>query len=192
MVMDSTSRVKVEYTDPDNIFRLFAESFNPKLPLRDLHWSSPSRPTRSISNLHVELIPGQQRQSASSAEGSSDSKENGISSRDDGGIKQRRHQIPGLRQTPYLKIYLLHCDDIESYRSIARKSLREWVKSHTPSQSSPSLNKQDNHDAFEWLIIHVISPASDGKAVTAGPQTISKSDGDSTRSAKGRWHGWLG
>ena len=191
MGMDSTSRVKVEYTDPDNIFHLFAESFTRRLPLKDLHWSSASRPTRSISNLHVELIPGQQRQPAqepSSAEGSSEPKENGTSSRDDGGTKERRHQIPGLRQTPYLKIYFLHCDDIESYRSTARKSLREWVKSHTPSQSTPSLNKQDNHDAFEWLIIHVISPPPAGKAITAGPHTIPKNDGDAgKRPTSSRW-----
>ena len=76
--------------------------------------------------------------------------------------KERRHQIPGLRQTPYLKIYLLRCDDTETYKSVSRKLLRDWVKEHTPpSQSSVSINKGENHDAFEWLIIHVLPPIGD-------------------------------
>lgn len=73
------------------------------------------------------------------------------------GTRERRHQIPGLRQTPYLKLYLLQCKDTETYKSTARKFLREWVKEHTPpSQSSSLINKADNHDAFEWLIVHVV------------------------------------
>lgn len=69
---------------------------------------------------------------------------------------QRRHQIPGLRQTPYLKIYILRCDDNETYKASARKSLREWVKSQgSSSQSGISANSQENHDASEWLILHV-------------------------------------
>lgn len=76
--------------------------------------------------------------------------------------KERRHQIPGLRQTPYLKIYLLRCDDTETYKSVSRKLLRDWVKEHTPpSQSSTSISKGENHDAFEWLIIHVLPPNRD-------------------------------
>ena len=75
--------------------------------------------------------------------------------------KERRHQIPGLRQTPYLKVYLLRCDDSESYKSASRKHLREWVKDHTPpsqSSSASSTSPQENHDAYEWMIIHVVLP----------------------------------
>jgi len=73
--------------------------------------------------------------------------------------KQRRHQIPGLRQTPYLKVYLLRCDDSDSYKSTARKQIRDWVKEHTPpSQSSSSTSTLENHDAFEWMILHVVIP----------------------------------
>ena len=40
---------------------------------------------------------------------------------------------------------------------MSRKLLREWVREHTPpSQSSSLANKADNHDAFEWLIVHVV------------------------------------
>lgn len=71
--------------------------------------------------------------------------------------KERRHQIPGLRKTPYLKIYILRCDNVDTYKSSSRKLLREWVKDHTPpSQKSSKYNTQENHDAFEWLILHVV------------------------------------
>jgi hypothetical protein len=73
--------------------------------------------------------------------------------------KERRHQIPGLRQTPYLKVYLLRCDDSDTYKATARRQIREWVKEHTPpSQSSSSSSTQENHDAYEWMILHVVIP----------------------------------
>ena len=191
MVMDSTSRVKVEYTDPSKIYPRFSEDFARRLPLKELHWSSGLRPTRSISNLYVELVAGKQGQSRldhSSIEVSSGTQENGVTSDDDAASKLRRHQIPGLRQTPYLKIYLLQCDDIESYKATARKPLRDWVKSHTPSQSSTSLNKQDNHDAFDWIIIHVIPPLADGIKSTSRPPSGVKISGNAEkRPGSSRW-----
>ena len=84
-------------------------------------------------------------------------------SQDEGPRRGRRHQIPGLRQTPYLKVYIVECEDVDKYRASTRNQLRDWVKDHTPtSQSSASINKQDNHDAFEWLIIHVILAPGEG------------------------------
>jgi len=72
--------------------------------------------------------------------------------------KERRHQIPGLRQTPYLKLLLLRCDDVENYRESGRKFTREWLKANVTSQSSSSGNEQENHDACEWMILHVVFP----------------------------------
>lgn len=72
--------------------------------------------------------------------------------------KERRHQIPGLRQTPYLKLLLLRCDDVENYRESGRKLTREWLKANVSSQSSSSGNEQENHDACEWMILHVVFP----------------------------------
>jgi hypothetical protein len=76
------------------------------------------------------------------------------SSRAPGPRKERRHQIPGLRNTPYLKVYLLRCDDNDSYKTTQRKLLREWISAHATSAGG------DNHDAFEWLIIHVVLPGT--------------------------------
>jgi trafficking protein particle complex subunit 10 len=36
--------------------------------------------------------------------------------------------------------------------------LREWLKQHTPPSQKSSSNAQDNHDAFEWMIMHVVLP----------------------------------
>lgn len=108
------------------------------------------------------------------------------------GTRERRHQIPGLRQTPYLKLYLLHCKDTETYKSTARKFLREWVKEHTPpSQSSSLVNRADNHDAFEWLIVHVVVPNEDTlkglrlSGSSKGEGNAEKASGGSRWSARG-------
>lgn len=40
--------------------------------------------------------------------------------------------------------------------------VREWIKTRaSPPQSSSNSTTQDNHDAFEWLVVHVIPPGSD-------------------------------
>jgi len=157
---------------------LIVNDLNQRLPLRNLHWNSSSRPLRSISFLHIELVPDgesiSQDTSASLTLGTSNqakddelasdnaSASNCQASASEGPRKERRHQIPGLRQTPYLKIYLLHCGDTESYKATSRKLLREWIKNHIPdSQNSTSTSKHENHDAFEWLIVHVVLPGDD-------------------------------
>ncbi|KAI9893743.1 MAG: hypothetical protein M1814_005959 [Vezdaea aestivalis] len=85
-----------------------------------------------------------------------------------GPLKERRHQIPGLRQTPYLKVYILRCDDNETYKSTSRKLLRDWIKEHAPQSQSSSSSKSDNHDAFEWLIIHAVLPGTAAAAQSRG------------------------
>jgi len=190
-VMESASKVKVEYTDPSNIFTTFASELNPRLPLRELHWSSSSRPTRSIGSLHLELVSDENSKSSaapSSTESSIGNQDNGVPPNSEGPKKERRHQIPGLLRTPYLKVYLISCNDIETYKGSYRKQLREWVKENTPqSQSSAALNKQDNHDAFEWLIIHVVSSSGTGSSNTSRPASI-KGDGPAEkRPNSSRW-----
>lgn len=156
----------------------------PQLPLRNLHWQSHSGPLRSIDVLYVELLNAGAKASPPPAQGNVTGSDGaGAGAREDGfqtqpvgegklastnGIdassaslppKERRHQIPGLRQTPYLKVLLVRCDDSETYKATTRAEIREWVKEHTPpSQSTRKVNTQENHDAFEWLIVHVVVP----------------------------------
>ncbi|MCJ1276106.1 hypothetical protein MMC21_003911 [Puttea exsequens] len=178
--MDPASRVKVEYHDPAGIYEKLAQELQRRLPLRDLNWSPGSaRPTRSISKLHIELVPEENSRSRPGST-SNDAQENGAAPRGEGPRKERRHQIPGLRRTPYLKIYLLQCSDIESYKSSYRKHLREWVTAN----SRDSRSKQENHDAFEWLIVHVPSTSTDGSR----PSSRAKGEGGTDkRSGSSRW-----
>ena len=119
---------------------------------------------------------------STSFDGSSGAHDNVPVTKSEGSKKERRHQFPGLRRTPYLKIYLLQCADVDTYRAGSRKVLRDWVKDQTPSaQSSSQLDKQENHDAFEWLIVHVLPPSTDGS-------TSTKSDGIAEkRPTSSRW-----
>ncbi|KXH53722.1 hypothetical protein CNYM01_08331 [Colletotrichum nymphaeae SA-01] len=182
----STSKVTVEYFDPHDVYKLVTPGLIPRLPLRNLHWQSHAGPLRSIDTLHVELTPaggdpaapisptispslrrsvsagakddGFQTQSIGGKSTSSDISDTPtIAARQPG--KERRHQIPGLRRTPYLKVLLVRCDDSDTYKSQTRAEIREWIKKNTPpSQSTQKLNTQENHDAFEFLIIHVVIP----------------------------------
>lgn len=115
----------------------------------------------------------------------------------------RRHQIPGLRRTPYLKVLLVRCDDNDSYKASVRSEIREWVKENTPpAQASSSKKDQknaaENHDAFEWLIVHVVVPntvaatqprmTGSGSAVK-GTEASSDSLVPAAKTAASRWRG---
>lgn len=219
----SSSKVTVEYFDPDNVYPLLSPGLLPRLPLRNLHWESHAGPLRSISSLHVDLIkhnpdsglnaPSVPLNSSTSDLSRVRSADSGVSA-DDGfrtqaigqagvdkpptlyrssttnsAVKVRRHQIPGLRQTPYLKILFLRCDDNDTYKSHGRKQVREWIKEHTPSSASKSTS-QENHDNFEYLIVHVIVPNT---AAATQPRTSGKnadgSSGSASEKSTALWRG---
>ena len=184
-------RAQVEYYDPSGIFSELAPSILARLPLRNLHWKSPNRPIRSIASLHVDLVAQDQsrldddvglHRTDTNDSSTSDSNSNRRSHRVSGveqktipdagkgtfkgPLKERRHQIPGLRQTPYLKLYLLRCDDNDIYKNSSRKLLREWIK-------QTSLAGLDNHDSSEWLIVHAVFPDT---AAAAQPRYSGSND----------------
>ncbi|KAL9615048.1 MAG: hypothetical protein Q9167_000471 [Letrouitia subvulpina] len=189
----NASKVTVEYSDPSGIFSQIETELTRCFPLRNLHWTSSARPLRSISSLYIELVRDSQRssqplslsQDRDSIQKGGDAgakyvaKELENHSRPDSSLdpkKERRHQIPGLRQTPYLKIYFFRCNDVENYRSAWRKSIRDWVKENTRASQNRSANAQENHDAFEWLIVHVEHPQD-----SRSPSRYSKAHKDDTQ-----------
>lgn len=184
-----TTSVIVEYSDPAGIFESIRTSLELALPLTNLHWNSSSRPLRSIPSLPVDLVPDARTSShktENDTEHLTDKGERGSSSQDGGPKKGRRHQIPGLRQTPYLKLYLLQCDDIDTYRASLRQPLRDWVNSQAPVSSTGApipKSKQENHDAFEWLIVHL---TNDGTSSSRPTSTRAESEGYK-KSGASRW-----
>lgn len=213
----STSKVTVEYFDPHGVYKLIAPGLIPRLPLHDLHWQSPSRPLRSIHTLHVELVPagsdlpstlsplasptesgagrddGFQTASVGGRASSSERTEPTVRAAA-GTAKERRHQIPGLRRTPYLKVLLVRCDDNDAYKAQTRAEIREWVKTHTGKPTSKkSGNAADNHDAFEWIVIHVVIPNTIAATQPriAGSKASSDSNPDlvNKTSSTSRWRG---
>ncbi|KAF2857438.1 hypothetical protein K470DRAFT_283809 [Piedraia hortae CBS 480.64] len=136
--MEASSRLTakiVEYHDPSRVFQLVSKDIASRLPLRNLNWQTPSRPLRQIRQLHVEFV--------------SDSESFPAARDPRAGTRERRHQIPGLKTSPYLKIYVLRCDDKEQYKEDERARIRKWVKTQT---------RVENHDACQWLVLHVVIP----------------------------------
>nr|POE93056.1 trafficking protein particle complex subunit 10 [Quercus suber] len=163
MEASSSSKVTVEYHDPSGIYPLVSRNIATRLPLRNLNWQSTSRPLRQIRSLHVDFVPDQDTQNAlkpnapntESSGAALNSFEIVRSGRDPkkGAAKERRHQIPGLKTSPYLRIYVLRCDDKDAYKEYEQKKIREWIRELASSEG-----KRDNHNAFEWLILHVVIP----------------------------------
>lgn len=147
----------VEYHDPSGVFPIVSRDLANRLPLQNLNWHSPPRPLRQIRSLHVDFVPDEATQSIlkpqltranSNGPDSLDIVRSGAKS-----TRERRHQIPGLQTSPYLKVYILRCDDKESYREHDRHKIREWLRNIAVPEG-----KRADHDACEWLIIHVVIP----------------------------------
>ncbi|KAF7559860.1 hypothetical protein G7046_g4287 [Stylonectria norvegica] len=203
----STSKVTVEYFDPHDVYKLLAPGLVPRLPLHNLHWQSHAGPLRSIDTLHVELVQGGDESAAPATiptlRRSGSTIDDGFQTQSFGGRTTstdqpdatptqpkiigslRRHQIPGLRRTPYLKVLLVRCDDGDSYKGSVRSQVRDWVKTQTPPVStSKKTNKQEKHDAFEWMIIHVVIPNT---VAATQPRSSSKSDTGTQDKTSSRW-----
>lgn len=169
----STSKVIIQCTDPDNLLETFESRLSNRIPLRNLHWKSPTRPLRSIPSINVSLVR-------------KDASQNGTQS------GARRHQIPGLRETPYLKLYLLRCDDKETYKESARKEIKQWVKDNTLEKESKGLlRNHELHDAFEWMVVHVVMPNTVAASQPKSSKHISVDATESTDSvnSKSKWTG---
>ncbi|KAH7027386.1 trafficking protein particle complex subunit 10 [Microdochium trichocladiopsis] len=209
----STSKVNVEYFDPHDVYKLLAPGLVPRLPLRNLHWQSHAGPLRSIDTLHIELTANSDSAEASVTSPANPNpprleRTDSFGPSDDGfqtqigtspsaatsaetksapkrlSVPIRRHQIPGLRRTPYLKVLLVRCDDNDSYKTKVRAEVREWIKNNTPpTSSSKKANAAENHDAFEWLIVHVVIP----NTVAATQPRKSSSESGSEKSSTSRW-----
>ncbi|KAK8226906.1 TMEM1 family protein-like protein [Phyllosticta capitalensis] len=198
MAASSSSKVTVEYYDPSGLFPIVEPHLRSRLPLRNLHWKSPSRPLRSIDSLHVELVPGRdptddflKSRPTSSGGGHDGSRMRAVSSASarpgssDG--RKRRHQIPGLSQTPYLKVYLLRCDDNDTYKVTARKQIREWIRENAPTPESEKKSNQENHDAYEYLILHVVLPDTAAAAQPRFSGSTSATSGSLDKPSASRW-----
>lgn len=70
----------------------------------------------------------------------------------------------------------MRCDDNDTYKGAVRAEIREWIKNNTvpPPSSKKSGSSQENHDAFEWLIVHVVIPNT--TAATQPRTSSSKSE----------------
>ena len=168
----ANSKVIVQCTDPNDLFDRVEPRVSARNPLRNLHWKAPNRPLRSISNLNISLTR--------------EDKSTGTHS------LVRRHQIPGLRETPYVKLLLVRCDDKETYKERVRKDVRQWVKTQSPaSEGKSSGRSQEDHDASEWLILHVVFPNTPAASQPKSSKHISVEASESTDSvnSKSKWPG---
>ncbi len=171
-VSSANSKVIIQCTDPNDLFDRIEPRLSARSPLRNLHWKAPNRPLRSISNLNISLTREDKSAGAQP--------------------HTRRHQIPGLRETPYVKLYLVRCDDKETYKEKVRKEVRQWVKAQSPSGDNKSSSKsQEGHDASEWLILHVVLPNTPAASQAKSSKHISLEASESTDSvnSKSKWPG---
>ena len=153
----------VEYHDPSGLFSIVSRDIASRLPLRNLNWQSSTRPLRQIKSLHLEFVPDNFTKNSlrpldprvdSDGTTSFDIVRSGVDPRKNA-VKERRHQIPGLQTTPYLKIYILRSDDKDTYKATERQKITDWIRNNATSNAK---GKGENHDGFEWLIIHVVVP----------------------------------
>ncbi|KAL9082343.1 MAG: hypothetical protein Q9159_006494 [Coniocarpon cinnabarinum] len=175
----------VEYHDPDGLFPVVLERLRPRLPLKGLSWTSSSGSVYSVESLPLTFAPASRNKS------NAESESNPAIGAGHGDATARRHQLPGLQQTPLLRIYVLRCDDKDQYKSVKQNAIRRWLDDHATSLTGPRKGQQTGHDACEWLILHVILP---GTTAASEPRWVRNSSSDLDVSKKDqsvgtRWSG---
>ncbi|CAI4216086.1 unnamed protein product [Parascedosporium putredinis] len=176
----------VEFFDPHDVYKLAAPGLIPRLPSATSTGNlvvsgeeiDPSQVDAAASRRSASVsttLDGFQTQAVSggpTASASADAFESpSASSTQLPQAKARRHQIPGLRRTPYLKVLLVRCDDSDSYKS----------------QSSSKKTSFEGHDAFDWMVVHVVLPNT---VAATQPRTSGKgSDTSSESKSSSRWRG---
>lgn len=168
----------MEYRDPSDVFKLVSRDLNARLPLRNLDWKAQNRPVRQIKSLHLDFVPDSLTKNTlqppaprqdSERTTSFDIVGNGATKN---AVKERRHQIPGLQTSPYLKLYVLRCDDKDRYKSVERDRVKDWLKQVTSTKA------KGNHDACDWLILHVVIPDTQAASEPRWRETAQKDQED--------------
>ncbi|KAK7693660.1 hypothetical protein QCA50_003229 [Cerrena zonata] len=125
----TAQRVTVTYTAPATFlatdhWKQAHAALLSQLPLRNLHWKSATRPNiRTIQELDVNLVAADARTTDPTS------------------------QIPQtVLEKPLLSVYIVVCDDTDTYRTTVKKQIKEW---HT------NMIQRKN---MEWLIIHIVRP----------------------------------
>ncbi|CCJ30754.1 unnamed protein product [Pneumocystis jirovecii] len=116
----SSTKPTIIYNDNFDLWPLISPILQNYLPLRNLHWKYNNRSLKSIHYLDVDIKPYNHINSG-----------------------EKPHQLLSLLDMPYLNMFLVKCDDIDTYRSYIRAMIRKWHNS--------VLMKKNQ----EWLIIHV-------------------------------------
>lgn len=123
----STQRVVVTYsaTQPflsSDQWKQIYTSFLEQLPLRNIHWKPQTRPSiRTIQELEVQLVPL------------------------DTVRDEHTSQVPySLLERPLVNIYVVTCEDSDTYKNTAKKQIKDW---------QTSLNHRKSQ---EWIIVHVL------------------------------------
>lgn len=93
-----------------------------------------------------------------------------------------------------MKVYLVRCDNKEKYKETVRKEIKDWVKSLDVSTSGKSTIKgQERHDAYEYLILHVVLPGTLAATQSRSSKHLSLEATESTDSVnsipKSKWTG---
>ncbi|KAF8275107.1 trafficking protein particle complex subunit 10 [Lactarius quietus] len=123
----SAQRVVVTYSAPQPFlssdqWKQICSALLEQLPLRNIHWKSQTRPSiRTIQELEVQLVPL------------------------DTVRDEHTSQVPySLLERPLVNIYIVACEDSDTYKTTAKKQIKDW---------QASLNHRKSQ---EWIIVHVL------------------------------------
>ncbi|KAI0256634.1 trafficking protein particle complex subunit 10 [Lactifluus subvellereus] len=123
----STQTVVVTYSAPQSFlssdqWKQLYSALLAQLPLRNIHWKPPTRSSiRTIQELEVQLVAL------------------------DTVRDENTSQVPySLLERPLLNIYVVTCEDSDTYKATVRKQIKDW---------QTSLNHRKNQ---EWVIAHVV------------------------------------
>ncbi|KAN0004734.1 hypothetical protein ACTFIU_001972 [Dictyostelium citrinum] len=116
--IDIIEHITISYQDESSIWKYIEAELPNHLPLKNISWKTKTGHTKVVEKMPIEILQY-----------------------NDERVKAH-YDNQNLYKKPYLYLYLVHCDDPDTYKNVVRGKIKQWVTQMTERQQ-------------EWLIVYV-------------------------------------
>lgn len=114
----TTEHITISYQDDPGVWKYLETDLSNHLPLRNISWKTKTGHTKVVEKMPIEILHYNSEKVKST------------------------FNYQNLYKKPYLYLYLVHCDEPDTYKNVIRAKIKNWVAQMTEKQQ-------------EWLIVYV-------------------------------------
>ncbi|KAF2071827.1 hypothetical protein CYY_006864 [Polysphondylium violaceum] len=118
VVGNDTEHITISYQDDPGVWKYLEADLSNHLPLKNISWKTKTGHTKVVEKMPIDILHYNNERVKST------------------------FNYQNLYKKPYLYLYLVHCDEPDTYKNVIRTKIKNWVAQMTEKQQ-------------EWLIVYV-------------------------------------